>query len=148
MNLKFNDMGRTPGNIDMAVCYRYHLADVMTKFKKLLNESDGNIEVEILSTDSVADDPEFHCLNVFKTSLLLTCKENGRVNLFTVIEHFPQGKDYAKIFSFDSPEEFFEETKDIKETGNMIGDITYNILTHPEEAIIDGYYLRPYKDKI
>ena len=137
-------MRRTPGNIDMTVCYRFHLADVMTKFKHIINASESNIDVEILSTDSVADDPEFHCLNVFKTSLLLTCKENGRVNLFTVIEHFPQGKEYAKILSYDSPEEFFEETKDIKETGNLIGDITYNILTNQEEAILGGYIWRPY----
>ena len=137
-------MRRTPGNIDMTVCYRFHLADVMTKFKHIINASESNIDVEILSTDSVADDPEFHCLNVYKTSLLLTCKENGRVNLFTVIEHFPQGKEYAKILSYDSPEEFFEETKDIKETGNLIGDITYNILTNQEEAILGGYIWRPY----
>ena len=137
-------MRRTPGNIEMAVCYRYHLADLLTKFKKLVNTSDGNIDVEILSTDSVTDDPEFLCLNVYKTSLLLTCKDNGRVNLFAVIEYFPQGKHYAKILSFDSPEDFFEETKDIKETGYLIGDITYNILTHPDEALVDGYFLKPY----
>jgi hypothetical protein len=137
-------MRRSPGNIDMAVCYKYHLADVMTKFKKILNASDSNIEIEIMSEDSVTDDPEFHCLNVFKTSLLLTCKEKGRVYLFAVIEHFPQGKEYAKILSYDSPEVFFEETKDIKETGYLIGDITYNILTNQEEAILGGYIWRPY----
>jgi hypothetical protein len=137
-------MRRTPGNIDMTVCYRFHLADVMTKFKHIINASESNIDVEILSEDSVADDPEFQCLNIFKTSLLLTYKEKGRVNLFAVIEHFPQGKEYAKILSYDSPEEFFEETKDIKETGNLIGDITYNILTNQEEAILGGYIWRPY----
>ena len=137
-------MRRTPGNIDMAVCYRYHLADVMTKFKKIRSASGNNIDVEILSEDSLADDPEFRCLNIYKTYLLLTCKENGKVDLFAVIEHFPQGKDYAKILSFNSPEEFFEETKDIKETGNLLGDITYNILTNQEEAILGGYIWRPY----
>ena len=137
-------MRRTPGNIDMTVCYRFHLADVMTKFKHIINASESNIDVEILSEDSVADDPEFQCLNIFKTSLLLTYKEKGRVNLFAVIEHFPQGKEYAKILSYDSPEVFFEETKDIKETGNLIGDITYNILTNQEEAILGGYIWRPY----
>ncbi len=137
-------MRRTPGNIDLDVCYKFHLADVMTKFKELLKASDGNIEVEILSEDSVTDDPEFHCLNVFTTSLLLTYKENGKVNLFAVIEHFPQGKEYVKILSYDSPEAFFEETKDIKETGKLIGDITYNILTNQEEAVLGGYIWRPY----
>ena len=137
-------MRRSPGNLDLAVCYRFHLADVMEKFEKILNASDSNVDVEILSADSVTDNPEFDCLNVFKTSLLLTCKENGRVSLFAVIEHFPQGKDYAKMLSFASPEVFFEKTKDIIETGNLIGDITYEILTHSAEAILDGYYWRPY----
>ena len=68
-------------------------------------------------------------LNINSVILRLEYKEGASIEIYAIIDLFPVAREknhQIHVFSFKDTEEFLNKTEDIKEAGNLIGDIIYN----------------------
>ena len=121
-------MRRTSANLTLNICSRFQLGDIRTKLNDRLKLSNIEYPLDILSESSVLDEDEFLFYNVKSVSLLLSAKSSTDIKLYTIIERFPNNKHSEEILSFNSLDKFIYDSSDVKEFGNLIGDIVYNCI--------------------
>ena len=121
-------MRRTSANLTLNICSRFQLGDIRTKLNDRLKLSNIEYPFDILSESSVLDEDEFLFYNVKSVSLLLSAKSSTDIKLYTIIERFPNNKHSEEILSFNSLDKFIYDSSDVKEFGNLIGDIVYNCI--------------------
>ena len=121
-------MRRTSANLTLNICSRFQLGDIRTKLNDRLKLSNIEYPFDILSESSVLDEDEFLFYNVKSVSLLLSAKSCTDIKLYTIIERFPNNKHSEEILSFNSLDKFIYDSSDVKEFGNLIGDIVYNCI--------------------
>ena len=143
-------MRRTEANMALNIACRHYIMQISNKLELLVSGKSANEEIKVKSSCSCMDDDEFLYYNISSVGLLLTYKINNPIDLYVIVEHFPDSrinKEYAKILSFRNIEEFYKETGNILEFGNLIGDIIYNTITNPLQMLFEsGIKMEPYME--
>ncbi len=143
-------MRRTSGQIELEVISRFLIGAIRYNFIKSIDTDCTNKEFSITSEESTPDDDECMFLNISSLSLRLDYKEESSIDIYAIIEHFPDAKvkkHQARILSFADTDEFIRETENVKEMGDLIGNIIYNLLSDPVQSLLEsGISMKPYEN--
>lgn len=139
-------MRRTPGNIDLTVICRCSLAEIIYKFQQVLNSNKDDEEIIVTSNDRFPEDEELH--DISRIALRLKYEIDQPISIYAIISFSPMTitkhkKRIGRVITFDDVNEFLNESNDLKELGDLIGDIIYEGLTNPMES---GIYFRPFNE--
>jgi len=133
---------------ELGIRYKHSIAEIRMKFHKILELSELIDEVRLRSDSFYLNDIDF--CQIQSLSLLLTYKSDDKIILYSIIKEFAYDdnkiEDSVKLFTFTDAKNFFDETSNLTETGDLIGNIMYEVLTDSMRASMDGYSQKPYID--
>lgn len=143
-----------PTIITLSVLFRFGLKEINNKLQKILDSSAQETEYEINSRECFADDEELNYYMLDSFSLKLRRESSGILELYIIFEKMNLirkdplinngKKKTVKVWTFDDIDNFHESISDIKEFGDILGNIFFLIISDPYRAMSEGYFIHPY----
>lgn len=143
-----------PTIITLSVLFRFGLKEINNKLQKILDSSAQETEYEINSRECFADDEELNYYMLDNFSLKLRRESSGILELYIIFEKMNLirkdplinngKKKIVKVWTFDDMDNFHESISDIKEFGDILGNIFFLIISDPYRAMSEGYFTHPY----